>query len=1411
VLNADGPGSAPFSQLKFPVVGIGGSAGGVQALLSLFEHMPASPGMAFVVILHLSRDQESHAAAILQRVTRMPVSQVTLRVPIEIDHIYVIAPRADLIMTDGHLELSATERRNGPAVAIDVFFRTLAMAHGHQTFCIVLSGTGSDGAVGLSHVKEQGGITIAQSKEDAEHDDMPASAIATGMVDFVMPTALMGEKLVELWSNSRHMQIAEPVLSPGAGSRDALSAEPASSEALLQEIMALLRSQTRHDFRHYKRGTVIRRIERRLQVHGLHDLISYRDYLRSNPGEAVPLLQDLLISVTSFFRDGPAFDVLEKDVIPRLFEARHAGEKARVWVAGCATGEESYSLSILLREAAPPSWQSADIQVFATDIDERAIRIARRGTYPNGIAADVSPDRLRRFFDKEQGQYRVNSEVREQVLFATHNLLRDPPFSRLDLVCCRNLLIYLDQRAQTSVLEMFRYALKPGGYLFLGASESADASQSLFTTIDKKNRIYRADTHAIRRGKVTIPDAVLDARREASADLPALPRTASVRSAYQQHLEALQAVSPASVLIDEKHDVLHLSPTFGRYMVRGAGLPSNNLLDNVESALRQELRTALFQASQTGSSILAQVQRQQADGSAFTLKIGVHPMAVNELGTRHILVAFHESEALAEDRREDDPDDKSSTQNLMIGKLEEDNRQLKVQLQETLEQFVLGTEELRASNEELQAINEELRSATEELETSKEELQSMNEELGTVNVELRSKVEERERINDDLQNLITSAEVATVFVDSTMCIKRFTPQASKLFSFVASDIGRSLLDITNRLNYAEMAADAESVFKNLGSIERQITTTDQRRFFARILPYRTRGDRIEGAVLTFFDVTELRVAEDSVRVAEERLRLAAASTSDFAIITTDDAGTIINWNNGAERIFGYRADEMAGHSLGEIFTPEDRANGVPEAEMLLAREVGRADDEGWRQRKDGTTFYCSGVLTRMQSSHGSGFSKIARDLTGSKRYEIIRESLLLEEQRASLEARRDVAMKDQFLAVMSHELKQPLNTIQFSAELLTRLPETREIAAAMRIGMTIERAVRSQTEIINDLLDLSRIRTGKLRLSYEEVDLGELVRNLAQAAAGDVQTKELELSVAGADHLVCRCDRVRVEQVMWNLISNAIKFSPAGGRVCVGIDLDEQSARLSVTDWGCGISAEFLPHVFEIFNQADSQKTPSNGGLGIGLALVNELVQAHRGRVEARSAGLDQGSVFTVWLPLKSETSPELPAASSVTTKSLDLAGLRVLAVDDDEESLCAFATLLGLEGAFVTTAGSAEIALEILDTAAHDLLISDISMPGTNGYQFIVEVRRRFPDKGPCAIALSGHGRKVDALLAIKAGFDAHIAKPASLKRIKEVLAQLDFAGWPLRSDLPTEDLLPEGEISMRALTVLAPSFDSE
>lgn len=1355
------------SHLRFPVVGLGASAGGLQALLRFFASVQPGNGMAFVVILHLSPRHESSADNVLQRATYMPVIQVTERVRIEPEHVYVIAPNQQLSMDDGHLGVSELARTPGHHVAIDVFFRTLAMAHRERAFAVVLSGTGSDGAVGIERIKEEGGVTLAQEPTDAEHDGMPSAAIGTGMIDFVLPAGELAAKLVELWENARHIQL--PPLGDGEEPIGTVAEEDkVDDEAALQNVIAMLCAHTGHDFRNYKRATVLRRIERRLQVKGVATLPEYAQLLDREPGEFKALLNDMLIGVTNFFRDRESFEVLEREVIPELFLGKVRGEQVRVWVAACATGQEAYSVAMLLADHALQKERPPEVQVFASDIDEHAISTARAGVYPASIVMDVPPARMRQFFTKEDDRYRIRKTLRDRILFASHNLLRDPPFSKLDMISCRNLLIYLNRDVQLRVMQMFHSALRPDGFLFLGSSESADAAAEFFVPFDKKNRIYRA--RPLSRAARYVP--VLS-----HAPISRMPELAHVASGVRRqfsyadvHQRALARFAPPSLVVDRETNIVHMSDTAGRFLRHVGGEPSRNALALVLPELRLELRTALFQAQQSSQSVEGQRVPVRRDDQDFYVSIAVRPFNDELANMDFMLVVFDEtrmagaSGAAAPLARHKD---------LVLEQLEAELQRSKEKLQETIEHAEVSNEELRASNEELQAINEELRSATEELETSKEELQSVNEELITVNYELKVKVEETGKANDDLNNLIASTDIATVFVDRAMRIKRFTPRTADIFSIIPTDIGRSLLDITHRLDYDQLAGDVLSTFETLRPVEREVRSSDGRYYIVRLLPYRTTEDKIEGAVMTFFDITRRREAEEQVRTGEMWMWLVAESTDDYAIVTTDAGGIVTSWNKGAERTFGWSEEEAVGASLDMIFTPEDLAGGAPEDERRRATDEGRAEDERWHVRKDGTRFFCAGVTTPLHNAQFRGFAKIARDQTSRAQQERRREAALWSEQASRTQAETDSALKDEFLAVMSHELRHPLNLIYINVELLARLPAVRQSPPALRAASIIRNSVASQAKIIEDLMDMSRVNTGKLALACREIDLADTATRLVEVMRADPVVEGLTLRVLlPEDPLVVSADPVRIEQVMLNLLSNAVKFTPAGGTVTLRLVREDGMARLDVTDTGAGIQAEQLPDVFRMYRQGSLQAVRSKAGLGIGLALVRQLVELHGGQVAAASEGPGKGSRFTVWLPLAGRQvagdNDSTPGQASA------LAGRRVLVLDDTEDTAETFQALLELEGAevFVTTSG--QRALELLREQRVDVVISDLSMPDMDGFQFIQAVRAQPALQGLPAIALSGLAREQDIQRARAAGFSDFMTKPVTLELLNERLLRL-------------------------------------
>ena len=1365
---ANAPSTPPTEQgvvpstITFPVVGIGASAGGLPALLRLFENMPAGQEMAFVVVLHLSPKHPSSAAAVLQRATRMPVTQVTSEVHIEPGHIYVIAPNVHLAMVDGLLVVSELQRPRGQHVAIDLFFRTLAEVHRERAIAIVLSGTGADGAVGLARVKEQGGVTLVQSPADAEHDGMPAAALRTGAVDFTLPVVEMPQKLIELWNNARSIVLPLPGDGEAPITHLPAPADSASAEDALHSIVGMLLGNTGHDFRHYKRATVLRRIERRLQVRGVHTLPEYRDLLEADPAEHKALLDDMLIGVTNFFRDREAFDALERDIIPELFKDRGPGDEVRAWVAACSTGEEAYSMAMLMADQAALSEQPPLFQVFASDIDDSAIHAGRAGVYPAAIITDVTPARLRQYFNKEDDRYRIRKSLRDRILFASHNLLRDPPFSRLDLISCRNLLIYLNRDVQVRVLQMFHFALKPGGYLFLGSSESAESVAEYFIPVDKKNRIYRA------RGTGRPQSYQSPNGSSFGARLPDLhrPKPPGKRqfSFAELHQRALAQFAPPSVVIDREGHIVHISEQAARFVRMTGGEPSRSLLNLVLPELRLELRSAIYQATQADASIDCRPIELSEKHELGPIAMTVRPFRDDEAETDFLLVLFNRFEPAPDKVLVTRP---NGSHDVVLAQLEAELQRKREQLQETIENSEISTEELRASNEELQAINEELRSATEELETSKEELQSVNEELITVNYELKVKVEETGKANDDLNNLIASTDIATIFVDSGLRIKRFTPRAADLFSIISSDIGRSLLDLTHKLDYDGLAKDVSATFDTLRLVEREVRSSEGRYYIVRLLPYRTTEDRIEGAVMTFFDITARRKAEEQARASEARMRLVAESANDYAIVTLDEEGRVTSWSRGAEFLFGYTEADMLGQVLDRLFTPEGIAAGVPADELRRAREDGRAEDERWHVRKDGSRFYCSGVTTPLRNGDFFGYAKIARDETARERQEAERTQAL------RCDAESAVALKDEFLAVMSHELRHPLNMININVELLARMPEIRQSTVFQRAASIIRNSVMSQAKIIDDLMDMSRVRTGKLTMTMAPVLPDVMVRSIVEVMRADPAARDVAIGISGsAEGMHVLADVVRIEQVLMNLLSNALKFSPKNGRIEVHLEREDGQLRIDVTDSGQGIAPSFLPHVFDMYGQSVSVTTRSKGGLGIGLALVREIVALHGGRVEAFSEGIGKGARFSVWLPL-------LEGAAAPQTRHGEggedgMAGLRILVVDDMEDMLQVFKSLLEVSGATVFAASSALEGLKLLEREEVDLLISDISMPEIDGYEFLRRVRKMPGRAALPAIAVSGMRRDNDIADAREAGFSAHLGKPLSVERLNDIVADL-------------------------------------
>ncbi|MEF8817897.1 MAG: chemotaxis protein CheB, partial [Salinibacter sp.] len=944
---------------RTPVVGIGASAGGVEALSRFFDHLPEEVGMAFAVVLHLSPDHESSLAEILQHHTDLPVETATDGCAMEPDHVYVIPSRREMQIEGETLRLSERSADRRPDT-VDALLSSLAEEYGHQAIGIVLSGTGADGTLGLRSIKAHGGIAMVQEPSDAEHGEMPRNALNAGVIDLVRPVHELAERLVAYHRNAGTIQLPE--------SKEAL---PPDEQTTLEEIFAEVEARTGHDFSHYKRSTVLRRVERRLQVTDAGTLEAYLERLRDRPEEARALSKELLISVTRFFRTPGAFETLADTVIPSLFEDKAPDDEVRVWVAGCATGEEAYSVAILLKEHARTLDAPPEIQVFATDIDTEGLAVARAGTYPVTIETDVSGERLDRFFRQKDDQYVVTSSLRNAVVFAEHNLIEDPPFSNLDLVCCRNLLIYLDQTMQEHVFRLFHYALTEKGFLFLGPSEAIGPAQSLFSVVDETRSILEAVAPPADedRPMPLFPPSETMAESTSEPDAPSGIGTQDTAGVH----ERLLMKQVASLVVDENYEIIHLTERAGQFLRPEAGTPTHNLLEKVPPALRLELRGALYQAFQKQETTERTLSIPHLDGASGPVNVQVAPVDDPEADRTLVQVRFEEVSAPSSADVEAVADEGPSTgePTKREDTLEEELQDTKEQLQSTTEKYETATEEMETANEELMSMNEELQAKNEELQTSKEQLRSVNEELTTTNQQLEAKVEALDQANSDLQNLMEATEVATLFLDRDLEIRRYTPPITEIFRLRDSDVGRPITDFTPKIAYDALAEDAKRVLDDGDSIEREVQGENRAWFLMRLRPYRTVAGDAKGVVVTFVDVTAQKRAAEKLR-RERDLISALLDTAGALIVVLDATGAIVRVNATFEDLMGPVSEEVQGKDFTEtLVAPESR-----EAVQTYLRALGdgatdRANLEmRWMAPGDEQRLI-SGCLTALRDEGGS--------------------------------------------------------------------------------------------------------------------------------------------------------------------------------------------------------------------------------------------------------------------------------------------------------------------------------------------------------------------------------------------------------------------------------------------------------
>ena len=841
----------------FPIVGIGASAGGLEVLELFLKNVPVGSGLAFVIVQHLDPTHKGILAELLQRVTAMKVSQVKNRTRVRPDRVYVIPPNKDMSLLHGVLHLLDPVAPRGLRLPIDFFFRSLAADSEDRSIGVILSGMGSDGTLGLKAIKEKAGVVFVQDPASAKFDGMPRSAVEAGLADIVAPVEALPGRIIAFL---RHTPV---IARPGLAGED-------KGHSAFEKIVILLRSQTGHDFSLYKKNTVYRRIERRMSIHQIDRIASYVRFLQENPQELELLFKELLIGVTNFFRDPAAWAQLKEEVIPALLKDRPLSQALRVWVPACATGEEAYSLAIVFKEALAqlkPA-RSHTLQIFATDLDRDAIEKARGGLYPANIATDVSPERLSRFFVQLDHRYQVAKSIRELVIFAPQNVIMDPPFTRLDLVSCRNLLIYLTPELQKQLFPLFHYSLNPGGVLVLGSAETVGEFTDLFAPLAGKTQLYRRLESGLRAEPIEFPASFMLARKGVPPPLKPLKPTASLQAQAEQLL--LSHYSPAAVLATDKGDIIFINGHTGKYLEPAAGKANLNLFAMAREGLGYELTDAFRKALRQKDAVIRKNVKVGTDaGGVQTVDLTVQAIAEPETLRGLVMVVFTDVATLPETKG---PAQKGhSASSARMAALERDLEQNRQELQTTREEMQTSQEEAKSANEELQSANEEMQSTNEELTTSKEEMQSMNEELQTLNAELQHKVEDLSRVNNDMKNLLDSTELATVFLDPALRVRLFTAGSNRVFRLIPGDMGRPITDINSELDYPELADHAREVLRTLAVHEQQVPARNGRWFLLHIMPYRTFENMIDGVVITVTDITASKTLEGKLRATQAGL------------------------------------------------------------------------------------------------------------------------------------------------------------------------------------------------------------------------------------------------------------------------------------------------------------------------------------------------------------------------------------------------------------------------------------------------------------------------------------------------------------------------------------------------------------
>ena len=1323
------------------IAGVGASAGGLEALEHFFESMPLDTGIAFVVVQHLSPDFKSHMDDLLARKTDLPVCRAEEGMEVKPDHVYLIPAKKEMVISEGRLLL--TDRSENFSHPIDQFMRSLAHDALQFAIGVILSGTGSDGSRGIKEIADAGGLVICQDEVSAKFDGMPRNAIATGAVNVVLKPKAMSETLV---------RYVKEGLSPDSLANHELKATSTG----IEKILEALNTHAGVDFAYYKATTVGRRVRRRMALDQIEDVDAYYQRLTKNPDELDTLYHDLLIGVTQFFRDAEAYKLLRDDVIPELFKKVKPDQKLlRVWVAACATGEEAYSVAILLQEHIQKNDLQIDFKLFATDIHKRALDKAATGVYSEENVTGMEQEYLEKYFRLRKSQYHVVRELRQKVVFAAHNVLHDAPFTQLDLITCRNMMIYLQPEAQRKTLSLFHFGLKAGGILFLGPSETPGDIVDEFQVIDKRWKFYR------KRRDVRLPTpsklSIVDVNNLAQDPVRVAEqlRNGSNESALTRTYERLLAENmPPSILVDENFELLHTFSGAERFLSLRSGRHSSNLLDVIEKQMRTPIAGALTQAEkQDGEVKYSGISRGEGP-DAEHLKIFVKPVHdyITKLTT--YLIRF---EPMAGPPRktlalEAEGNDESTS---LLELSEQRILALESDLRFTRENLQATIEELEAANEEMQATNEEMVASNEELQSTNEELQSVNEELFTVNAEHQKRIDELAEATNDMDNLLATTRVGVIFIDDEMCLRRFTPEIGRMFHLLPQDVGRPIQSIGSWLEYESFEDDLTHVLTSERELERPITDRKGTPFIARLMPYRTVSG-VTGVVLTLIDVEVLRAAQADL---EQFRHMSEAAIDVHAFVDGD--GKLIHSNPALANASGKTVEELSKMSLSDL-DPEMTKDRL--AKLIKSSRTGDVPPYEWDLHGPEGMIRLEASVSGVEIGGVWMIFVIGRDITKRS----AEKTELLQSKKEAEEANHS---KSRFLANMSHEIRTPLAPILGFAEALETSATTPEQAEQAKL---IRRNGEHLLSIVNDVLDLSKIEADKMDIELESVETVTLMNEVYSLMKIRAEDKGIPLQLKYTSKIPRRfeTDPVRFRQIMLNLVGNAIKFTDSGS-VDIVVAFETPNLIVAVQDSGIGIGKRDQQMLFQPFTQADSTIVNRIGGTGLGLTICKRLIEVLGGAIELDSIK-GEGSCFTIQLPVKvdartefvdgeadHETDDVTPARSY---EGLD--GCKILVADDRRDVWLVAKHFLERAGATVKIASDGQEAVDLVkqsDDDKFDLVFMDIQMPILNGHEAVRELRK-LGFKMPI-VALTAAAMKGEKQACIEAGCDDYLTKPIDSK----------------------------------------------